>query len=69
MITKSTTDTLMEHYIVEITPDAYETLAVYASYEEADAALDHFCDVYPNGYIDILSEEELIHVAKTSRPV
>ena len=69
MITKSTTDTLMEHYIVEITPDAYETLAVYASYEEADDALDHFCAVYPNGYIDILSEEELIHAAKTSRPV
>lgn len=55
----------MEHYIVEITPDAYETLAVYASYEEADDALDHFCSVYPNGYIDILSEEELIH----ARPV
>jgi hypothetical protein len=59
----------MEHYIVEITPDAYETLAVYTSYEEADDAQDHFCSVYPNGYIDILSEEELIHAAKNSRPV
>lgn len=51
----------MDHFIVEVKADSYEKLAVYGSYEEADDNLDHFCAVYPNGYIDIFSEEELIN--------
>ena len=50
----------MIHYIVNVTPDSYEKIAAYDSYDEADENLDHFCNVYPNGYIDILSEDELI---------
>jgi len=54
----------MDYFIVNVTPDSYEKIAVYDSYEEADDHLDHFCNVYPSGYIDIFSEEELI-AAKT----
>lgn len=50
----------MEHFIVNVTPHGYEKLAVYFSYEDADRNLEHFCNVYPHGYIDILSEEELL---------
>ena len=50
----------MDYFIVNVTPHDYETIAIYNCYEEADNDLDHYCNVYPNGYIDILSEDELI---------
>jgi hypothetical protein len=54
----------MDYFIVNVTPYSYETLAIYDSYDEADRDHEHFCNVYPHGYIDILSEEELIAAAQ-----
>ena len=51
----------MDYFIVNVTPYSVERLAVYFSYEEADRNLDHFCNVYPHGYICIFSEEEFIN--------
>ena len=56
----------MDYFIVNVTPHSYEKIAVYDSYDEADDNLDHFCNVYPNGYIDILSLEELIDAEMNS---
>jgi len=50
----------MDYFIVNVTPYSYEPLAIYDSYDEADRNHEHFCNVYPHGCIDILSEEELI---------
>lgn len=33
---------------------SYKVLGKYKSYEDADRAIDKFCDKYPNGFIDIL---------------
>jgi hypothetical protein len=54
----------MDYFIVNVTPYSYEPLAIYDSYDEADRNHEHFCNVYPHGYIDILSEEELIDAAR-----
>lgn len=60
-LVSSLTVSSVEYYIVNVTPYGYEKLAVYFTYAEADHNLDYFCNVYPHGYIDILSEEELTH--------
>jgi hypothetical protein len=50
----------MEFHIVELTPTKCEQLAVYDSQEEAFNNACKFIDVYPDGYIEILSTDELI---------
>jgi hypothetical protein len=35
---------------------SYKVLGVYDTYQKADRAVDKFCDIYPNGWVDILDE-------------
>ena len=33
---------------------SHKVLGVYDNYKEADRAVDKFCDIYPNAWVDIL---------------
>ena len=54
----------MEYYIVNMFTegmcDKFEAIAIYDSYQEADDNYDRFCNVYPHGWLEILSAEEYI---------
>lgn len=40
--------------------DVLEPIAIYDSYDEADDCIEHFCNVYPNGWLEIMSETDFI---------
>ena len=51
----------MDYFIVDSTADLLEPIAIYKDKEKAFENLQHFCSVYPQGWIEVLSEEEFIN--------
>jgi hypothetical protein len=50
----------MDYFIVDSTSEFVETIAVFLDKEEAYDSLNHFCSVYPLGWIEVMTEDELI---------
>lgn len=48
----------MTYKIGMFTAEGIKTLEYFDSYSEADMKLDEYCDLYPNAYIDILSDHD-----------
>jgi dihydroorotase len=50
----------MTYYIVDSTADLIEPLAIYFDKEDAYNNLKYFCSIYPDGWVEVLTEDELI---------
>jgi dihydroorotase len=50
----------MTYYVVDSTTEYIEPLAIYFDKDEAFDSLKHFCSVYPQGWIEVLTEDEFI---------
>ena len=51
----------MDYFIVDSTADLLEPIAIYKDKEQAFENLQHFCSIYPQGWIEVLSEDEFIN--------
>jgi hypothetical protein len=49
----------MTYNIVLMTSEGIKVLETKESYSECDHLIDGWYDVYPNGWIEIISEQEL----------
>lgn len=50
----------MEFYIVNMTADILEPLAIYSTSDEAFENLESFCNVYPHGWLEVMNTNEYI---------
>lgn len=46
------------YYIVLMTDGDIKSLARFDTYSQAEEVYDDFCDKYPNGWVEILSEAD-----------
>jgi hypothetical protein len=49
----------MNYNIVLMTSEGLKVLETKDSYSECDLLLDDWCDTYPNGWIEIISDQDL----------
>jgi hypothetical protein len=47
------------YYIVMLTPEKLEPLAMYETYSEADMDLEGYCNKYPQAWLEVVSKADL----------
>jgi dihydroorotase len=50
----------MTYFIIDSTADLIEPIACFYDKEEAYDSLKHFCSVYPQGWIEVVTDDEYI---------